>query len=261
MWEGTELVVSDPAAAREQITAVATDEVFELLDTLFNPDVAGDGAVEASPRVFSNHPVIVDTGDGSVAINDCINVTPLETAPFAWYSGAARFDGDAWRIEQVSPEVLSGCVPAVLADEAIAAYEAHWDARTVFWDPADPQHPLVEETTTGTQLELIRGLLVDHQERGLILRGRAETHPEVVQIASATELTILDCMAQDPDRGVYDAATGERTEDIAPIGDGQRDLRSTVMVLEHGAWKVSDIQGQANVTCDTAPTVQGLPAV
>lgn len=63
---------------------------------------------------------------------------------------------------------------------------------------------------------MIRDLLIDHEQRGLVLRGRAETHPEVVQITSATELTILDCMIQDPDRGVFDAATGERTDDIAP---------------------------------------------
>ena len=94
-----------------------------------------------------------------------------------------------------------------------------------------------------------------------MLRGRPETYPEVVQIASATELTLLDCQVQDPGRGVFDAATGERTDDIAPVAEGQRDAVSAVMVLEDGVWKVSEVQGQANVRCDTAPTVQGLPAV
>ena len=42
---------------------------------------------------------------------------------------------------------------------------------------------------------------------------------------------------------------------------GQRDLTSAVMVLIDGTWKVSDIQGQADVSCDAAPTTQGLPTV
>jgi hypothetical protein len=256
MWDGAELVVNDPVTAEEQITAVASGEVYELLDTLYNP-----AGLAASARVFTNYPVLVDEGDGIVTINDCVNVVPLETAPFVWYSGTARFEAGTWKIEGLTPEALGGCVPAVIADAAISGYEAYWDARVEFWDPADPDHRLVGQTMTGDQLEVIRGLLVDHQDRGLVLRGRAETHPEVVQIASASELTILDCMAQDPERGVFDAATGERTDDIAPVAEDQRDLRSTVMVLEDGFWKVSDIQGQANVICDTAPTVRGLPAV
>ncbi len=55
--------------------------------------------------------------------------------------------------------------------------------------------------------------------------------------------------------------TGERLDDIPAVRDGQLDLTSAVMVLEDGAWKVSDVQGQADVSCDTAPTPQGLPVV
>ena len=259
MWDGAEQLVTDPTAADEAIGANADPSVAEQLATIFSPDVEGD--VDIAARTFENHPVLTDTGDGTVRIDDCLQVTPPDTSPFVWFSGTATAVDGVWRVTSIEPEALGGCVPAEIADAAIAGYEAYWDARVVFWEPADPDHPLVEETLTGPQLEVIRDLLIDHEQRGLVLRGRAETHPEVVQITSATELTILDCMIQDPDRGVFDAATGERTDDIAPVAEGQRDLRSTVMVLEDGRWKVSECQGQANVRCDTVPTVQGLPSV
>ncbi len=259
MWDGAEQLVTDPAAAQAAIEATADTAVAEQLATIFSPDVDSD--VDIAARTFENHPLLTDNGGGTVRIDDCLQVTPPDTSPFVWFSGTATAEAGVWRVTSIEPEALGGCVPAEIADAAIAGYEEYWDARVVFWEPADPDHPLVEETLTGPQLEVIRDLLIDHQQRGLVLRGRAETHPEVVQITSATELTILDCMIQDPDRGVFDAATGERTDDIAPVAEGQRDLRSTVMVLEDGRWKVSDVQGQANVRCDTAPTVQGLPSV
>ncbi len=259
MWDGASLLVTDPEAAQAAIEATAASDVVDQLTTIFSPDV--EGGVEVAARMFGNHPVIVDNGDGTVQINDCLQVTPPDTAPFVWFSGVAALEDGQWRIMSIEPEALGGCVPAEIADAAIAGYEAYWDARVEFWEPADPDHPLVDETLTDPQLEVIRDLLIDHEQRGLVLRGRAETHPEVVQITSSTELTILDCMIQDPERGVFELATGNRTDDIAPVAEGQRDLRSTVMVMEDGSWKVSDVQGQANVRCDTAPTVQGLPAV
>ncbi|MCP3858925.1 MAG: hypothetical protein GY704_04675, partial [Phycisphaeraceae bacterium] len=111
------------------------------------------------------------------------------------------------------------------------------------------------------QLELINGLLTDHADRGLALRGRATTHPEIIEVRSATEVAILDCSDQDPGRGLFVVETGERLSDIPAVRDGQRDLTSAVMLLENGVWKVSDVQGQADVSCDMAPTPQGLPVV
>ncbi len=259
MWDGAELLVSDPLTAEAEMGAASDPAVAAQLTTIFLPQVDSD--VEVVTRTFDNHPVLTDTGTGIVQIEDCLQVSPPDTAPFVWFSGTAAVEGGAWRIMSIEPKALGGCVPAEIAEAAIAGYEVYWDARVEFWDPADPSHPLVEETLTGAQLEVIRNLLANHEQQGLVLRGRAETHPEVVQITSATELTILDCMIQDRERGVFDASTGERTDDIAPVAEGQRDLRSTVMVMEGDRWKVSDVQGQANVRCDTAPTVQGLPSV
>ena len=88
----------------------------------------------------------------------------------------------------------------------------------------------MQATTTGAHRELIAGLLVDHSARGLALRGRPVTHPEIIEVRSATEAAILDCVDQDTGRGLFDAATGERLPDVPVVRDGQRDLTSAVVV-------------------------------
>lgn len=259
MWDGVELVVTDPEAAQDLISAVASASVFEQLDTIYNPSV--DSEVGNSPRTFENNPVLEVTGPGSVTINDCMFETPKLGNATVWYSGTLTDVDGKWRVQSVNLEAEIGCVPTALAEAAIDGYEDYWDAREVFWDPADPTSSLLTETMTGAHLELIEGLLVDHANRGLALRGRAVTHPEVIEVRSATELAILDCSEQDTGRGLFVVASGERLSDVATVREGQRDLTSAVMVLEGGVWKVSDVQGQADVSCDIAPTIQGLPLV
>ena len=259
MWDGVEMVVTDPDTAEDVISAVASAPVFDQLNTIYNPSVDSD--VGNSPRIFENNPVIEVTGPGSVTINDCMFETPKLGNATIWYSGTLTDVDGQWQVQSVNLEAEIGCVPTALAEAAIDGYEDYWDAREVFWDPADPTSSLLTETMTGVHLELIEGLLVDHANRGLALRGRAATHPEVIEVRSATEVAILDCGEQDTGRGLFVVASGERLSDIALVREGQRDLTSAVMVLEGGVWKVSDVQGQADVSCDIAPTIQGLPLV
>ncbi len=259
MWDGAELLVTNPEAASSEILAVASEDVFAQLDTIYNPTVDSD--VANSARVFDNSPVVDVQADGTVAISDCMFETPKAGNATIWYSGVAEATDDGWMITSVTLTSEIGCVPASLATEAIAGYEAYWDARVEFWDPADPANPLVQQTMAGAYLELIEGLLIDHATRGLALRGRPITHPELIEVRSATEVAILDCRNQDTGRGLFDIESGERLGDIPVVREGQRDLGSAVMVLDNGVWKVSDLQGQADVSCDTAPTPQGLPVV
>jgi len=259
MWEGVAEIVTDPGSARSTIGAVAVDSVFDQLDTIYNPSV--DSGVGNTPRVFDNNPVATEQVDGSVLIEDCMFETPKVGNATIWYSGTLLSTNGQWKVQSLTLTSEIGCVPSAMAEAAIGGYERYWDARGEFWDPANPEHPLVGETLTGDQLDLIETLLADHAQRGLALRGRAEDHPEVVEVRSQREIAILDCMLQDPGRGLFVVATGERLGDIPAVAQGQRDLTSAVMILDDGAWKVSDIQGQADVSCDIAPTAQGLPVV
>lgn len=261
LWEGAENLATDPDAARAAIQTVASDQVFEQLNTIYNPSVGDDVTVDSTARTFVNDPTTTVSAPGVVEINDCIFESPRIGNATIWYSGTAELVDDTWTITSLQLRSEIGCVPAVLAEDAIAGYEAYWDARVEFWDPADPQSDLLTQTTTGIHLDLLEGLLVDHEDQGLVLRGRAQTRPEVVEVRSATEIAILDCALQDPGRGLYDAETGERLLDIPAVAEGQTDLTSAVMIFEDGSWKVSDVQGQADVSCDAAPTAQGLPTV
>lgn len=259
MWDGVETVVTDPIAAEQRVTEVATAAVFTQLNTIYNPSV-GSG-VGNSPRAFDNNPIVTQQDDGSVRIQDCIFETPKIGNATILYSGTVRATDGNWQVDSVSLTSEIGCVPSAVEQAVVDGYEAYWDARVSFWDPANPDDPLVGETVTGGQLDLLQTLLADHAARGLALRGRAEDHPEVIKVRSPTEVVVLDCKFQDSGRGLFVTATGERLPDIAPVREGQRDLTSAVMVAVDGVWKVSDIQGQADVSCDTAPTSQGLPVV
>ena len=259
LWAGVELVVTDPEGAELAIVDVASESVFDQLNTIYNPDVGSDAA--STPRTFVNNPITAAEDDGSVVINDCMFEAPKIGNAAIWYSGVVRQTDVSWSVESITLESEIGCVPEAIAEEAIAGYESYWDARVDFWDPADPTSSLIAQTMAGDHLTLIEGLLMDHADRGLALRGRAETHPEVIEVRSATEIAILDCATQDPGRGLFVIETGERLDDIPVVREGQRDLTSAVMVLIDGVWKVSDIQGQADVSCDAAPTTQGLPTV
>ena len=130
-----------------------------------------------------------------------------------------------------------------------------------FWDPANPDSPLISEVLAEPQKGLIVGLLADHQARGVALRGRPTIHPEVIEVRSPTEVVILSCLEPATEYGLYDIDTGDRLDDVPPVRDGQRNLESAVMVFENGRWKVSDLQGQVDFACDFAPTDRGLPSV
>jgi hypothetical protein len=148
-----------------------------------------------------------------------------------------------------------------MADAAIAGYDAYYEAEAEFWDPPDPDSPLVDRVLAEPQKSFIVGLLAQHRTRGVALRGQPTTHPEVIEVQSSIQLVILSCSEPASDYGLYDLGSGERLPDEPLVRDGQRDLQSAVMVFEHGTWKVSDFQGQVDFSCEFAPTDRGLPSV
>ena len=255
VWEEAWRIAADPNSTEADLANVASQDVAARLKALIQ------GSAE---RMITNYAVVSAPGaDGFVEINDCV----LSQPPFAggaagWYSGrVGPGDDGTIRIVELQAVAPAGCVPAELADAAIADYEDYWDAAVEYWVPADPSSPRIAETTTGVHYDTILGLVTEHAANGWELRGRPETHPEVFEFRSPTELVIGDCQLVDPERGVYVTATGERIDLIPPIVEGQRDARSAVMLFEDGRWKVSDRQGQENFDCEFAPTPLGVPVV
>ncbi len=237
------------------------------LEQLAEPDIV-QGAVSLFERLgpaeteLVTHPKVIDIESDRASLEDCVVMSPswAEVAGILYQAELIR-RGDVWVVADLQASI-TGCVPAEMAEAAIAGYETSFDAAVVFWDPPDPDHPLVGQVLAEPQLSFIVELLEEDATRGAALRGRPTTHPEVTQVLSPVRLVIFDCEEPDPTYGLYDLATGERLPDEAPVEDGQRNLGSAVMVFEDGLWKVSDLQAQVTGSiCEFAPTDRGLPSV
>ena len=245
----------DPAP----LEAVATPDVVAGVVALFERQrESGAGPVETE---VVTHGTVTEVASGEVVVEDCVLLSPSFTESVGvWHQADMRNSGSDWVVADL--RIRSGsCVPEEMAADAIAAYDSFYEGWSSFWDPPDPDHPLIAEVLADPQRSLIVGVLEEHQARGVALRGRPTTHPEVVEVRNPTELVILDCNQPDSEYGVYDLTTGERLSDEPPVREGQRSLRSAVMVFEQGRWKVSDLQGQVDFECEFAPTERGLPSV
>jgi hypothetical protein len=212
-------------------------------------------------RELTHYPATTELDNGTIAIDDCIVMNQAISIGISnWFTGIATPDPNSptgWTITDIVLINLEPCVPRSIAQAAIDGYEAYWDARVTFYDPPDRNSPLIDQTTTGGHKDFVLGLIDDFASNGQTLRGRPGTEPGISEFTSPTELTIIDCQDVDPDYGVYVAATGERTDRIAPISDGELDLSQATLRLEGGTWKVSELLGSGDVQCRTPP----LPTV
>lgn len=275
----TSTTVTEPASDLDpQLAAVVWTELLAAAGQLSVDDTAGlvlasNATVEVAEQLRSIYgettarpttafPVVEVTEAGVVTIEDCAVVTvPITVAPVVWFSGTAVEVAGEWVIDSINVKSLDGCAPGPLAAETIAAYDAHWDARSAYLDPPDPVSPLIAETTSGVYRDLMVSLAERFANDGQFLRDRPPTNPEVWRVDGVNQVILIDCHRTNPERGVYDATTGERTDLIPSIVDEQMDLLEATMVLEDGLWKVDDLQANEDTTCEPAPSSKGLPVV
>jgi hypothetical protein len=120
-------------------------------------------------------------------------------------------------------------------EQAIAAYQAAWDAEFVALNPPNPLHPGLTESFTGVAAQTIAGIIVEAKNAGQYYVGSMETHP---QIASATSDKVLlrDCTVENST--TYDAATGAVVE-AGPYPPRSREIE---VVNQEGTWRVSVIR-------------------
>ena len=245
---------------RGPLEAVASSAVVDGALTLFERQrSSGLGPVQTEVAL---HPVVTSTEGDRATLEDCVLLMPSFTdAVGIWYQADLVRTDNSWIVDSIRVPRAGGCVPSAMADAAIAGYQAFYAGWTDFWDPADPDSPIIDQVLTDPQRRIIVDLLVDHESRGAALRGEPTTHPEVIEVRSPTEIVILSCLEPSVDYGLFDVATDERLNDVPAVRDGQRNLESAVMVLEGGLWKVSDLQGQVDFACEFSPTDLGLPSV
>lgn len=241
-------------------TGAPDDEQLAVIESLASAETVDQLVAPLFPefpnREIEFFPALTEQDDGTYAIDDCLVMNRGITADVSnWFVGAAEPSDDSptgFVITEISVINLDPCVPRSIADAAIDGYEAHWDAREIFLNPPDPESPALLDTTTGDQLDLFIGVLEMFIEEGYVGRGRPTTSPEFWSFSSASELVIVDCQIPSPELGVYDAETGERTDVIEEVQDGQFDLRQTTMLLEGDLWKAADISAVTDVDCASA---------
>lgn len=259
-WEVWAAVRASDDLDRAPLDAVADAGVVDGVVALFERQrESGLGAVVTE---VVTHASVMEVGSVEAVVEDCVLLSPSFTDNAGvWYEADLRDSGSGWIVADLRIRAGGGCVPEQLAADAIAGYKAYYDAADEFWDPPDPDHPLISEVMAQPRLGNVIDLLEEHEARGVAFRSSPVPHPEVVEVRSPTELVILDCYEPDLTDGLYDLTTGERLPDEPPVREGQRNLRSAVMVFENGKWKSSDFQGQVDFACEFAPTERGLPSV
>lgn len=259
-WDAWVKVRASDPLDEAPLETVASPEVVKAAVTLFERERESNPGGVATD-VFASA-TVVDLAVDAAAVEDCVVLSPSFTNTGGlWYEADLRIRDHGWAVTDLRIRSAGGCVPSEFETAAVAGYEEYYDARSEFWDPADPEHPSLNDVLVDPQLTFIVDVLGVHAAEGWALRGRPSTRPEVIEVRSVAELVVLSCNEPVADYGVYDATTGERLDVEPRVRAGQRDLQSAVMVLDEGQWKVSDLQGQVDFACDFAPTNRGLPSV
>jgi hypothetical protein len=232
-----EEVAADPVGVVEALMAQRGDSRLVTTETELWPrfDIDDDKAEVADCVIVAQHP---DGQPDSVA-----------TVTVGWEATAVVTD-DGWRIQDARQLDLF-CIAEELNDELLTAYRAFREAKDAAWDPPDPDHPDLERTMAGEQLEFIRDLLAEHQREGIVVRDPAPPDQAVVFELGIGEATVSDCSEQVPERGAFDLETGERLDDlIPPIRAGQLDLQSVELERgDDGSWRVVDQAGTRDTNC------------
>ena len=205
----------------------------------------------------------VDVEEDTATIEDCYRLDLVEydaeTDEQVADRGGARFaasaelertaDG-AWIVTDFAEGDV--CAPSAIAETVEDDYLAFWDAVWDAADPPDPDHPGLAATAAGDHLSGLQAQLTKLEENGNVRRGRGTEHPVVVLVTAAdTQALVRDCVEENPETGVYDAATGELVE--GGTDPGQRTLLEGRLELLEGSWRVTSVRvEEEDSSCEPA---------
>jgi hypothetical protein len=230
-------VAVDPIDVVEALVAQRGDSRLVTTEAELWPrfDIDGDNAEVADCAIVAQHP---DGQSDSVA-----------TITIGWEANAVVTD-DGWRIQDARQLDLF-CIAEELNAQLLDAYRAFREAKDAAWDPPDPDHPDLERTMAGRQLEFIRDLLDEHRREGIVIRDPAPTDNAVVFDVGIGTATVSDCTEQVEGYGAFDLETGERLNDlIAPVEPGRLDAQSVDLERQtDGRWKVVNQAASRGTDC------------
>lgn len=150
--------------------------------------------------------------------------------------GSGDGSGTAEPSGEVEGPTTSSEVGTTISDEeqaVIDAYLAELDAFYAAANPPNPDHPALERTATGEELQAVRNFLKELRSDGLAVRRGDETRNRPVLISmTQQEAVIRDCVT---DADVqFKRSSGEIVDDKVVHGRWQARL-----VHVDGTWKVA----------------------
>ncbi|MCX5377326.1 hypothetical protein [Streptomyces sp. NBC_00091] len=125
------------------------------------------------------------------------------------------------------------------AGDVRQAYDTYWADLLAAGQRADPEDPALARSTTGAQLDNMRGMLRRFSEAGQVVRGDVGHRIDGMEITGARSRVLQDCV--DLDRWlIYDRASGAPTDQLR---DKPSQLSSFTLVTERlgEPWKVTSV--------------------
>ena len=240
----------DPAAFEGlTVDPVAT---VELLDALR----AGGRLVTTEQELWPRFDIDGDRAE----VVDCVIAAQhpagqpdsVATVTISWNATAVVTD-DGWRIDAAQPGELF-CVAEELNDQLLAAYSAWHDGQREWYQPPDPEHPLLTATMAEPGLSDMRAVLAEDRTAGISMRFPHQPQAVVTDLGMGSA-RITDCYVAPDGYGAFDVDSGERRADVVPAPEpGQ--LNRTVADLEQTAdgWLVVGWRWEEQNSCEPGET-------
>lgn len=247
------LEASDLSVNQKELSNLADPSVIEDLRLL-----APEGG-----EIVSQPNLTVDSV-GSASVVDCVILpAPAFDGPQSSVvvKASLTLKETGWRVTSLTEVAVAGCITEAMSTGVLAGYWLFWNAVPSYWDPPDPSNPAIAETTTGRQTDLTVDRLEQFKEQGKVFRLGVAAAPEIVGVDSLTQVTILDCQQLTEGHGVFDAASGERLEDVPPISEGEREGIVVTMERVGETWKVAWMETGPRNECTPAPTGRAVAVV
>ena len=233
-------LAADPDATVEQLDALRAGGRLVTTDQELWPsfDIDGDRAEIVDCAIVTQHPA--DQPDSAATIT------------VSW-AAAATLTDDGWRIENARPGDLF-CIAEELNSTLIDAYSAWLSGHGQWYEPADPEHPLLAATMADPGLSDMRAILADDRDAGISMRFPHETEAAVTEVGHGTA-RVIDCYVAPDDYGAFDAESGERRPDVVPAPEPDQ-LNRTVADLERTAdgWRVVGWRWEEQNDCEPGET-------
>jgi hypothetical protein len=231
----TDLAV-DPQQTIEMLAAQRGESRLVAIETELWPqfDIDGDRAEVTDCAIVTQHPHDQPDSPATVTIG--------------WQATAVAAE-DGWRIDDARQLDLF-CIAEELNDQIVEAYRDWLDAHSVWSEPPDPDHPLLDETMAEPGLSDMRAMLTEDRKSGISMRFPHEARATITSIGPGA-VRVTDCYLAPDGYGAFDVESGERRGDIVPPPEpGQ--LNRTVADFERTdqGWRVVGWRWEERSECE-----------